>query len=466
MTITKSVKARDFTSGPLFLPILTFAIPIMLSGMLQTLYSIADNIVVGRFSGDPNVLAAVGSTGSFSALIVNLIIGITAGSSVVIAQHFGAKNEREVSRAVHTSLIFGLIGGIALMCLGLTIARPVLVLMGTKPEVLDSAVLYISIIFMGLPGSALYNFGATAMRATGNSRTPLIILGLSGLVNVILNLFFVIVCKMTVDGVALATIISQYLSAFAVLFLLHRSDECYSFRFSKLKIDRRMLLRILRIGLPAGVQSSLFAVSNMLIQSSVNTFTTPEIAGNTAGGNIEGFTYVALASYHHTAVTFAGQNVGANKPERVKKTLYLCILQTIIVGLVLISIQIPFLDKLALLFVDPNAENASLIIAATVKRLECLLLPYILCGIMDTLSGFLRGLGFSFITMCCSLFGACAFRIFWCAFIFPLDRFNSPEGLYVSYPISWVIVCVLYIVIIAYVFIKNMKRNKVQAQIT
>ena len=458
-TKTKNLLRRDFTSGRLFLPLLYFAIPIMLSGMLQTLYSIADNVIVGRFSSDPFALAAVGSTGSLSALIINLIIGVSAGSSVVIAQMHGARQESLVNRAVHTSLLFALIGGVIMMTLGLAICRPALSLIGTKPELLDSATLYMSIIFIGVPGSALYNFGSTALRATGDSKTPLVILGTSGLINVLLNLFFVIVCNMTVDGVALATIISQYLSAIAVIIVLHRRTDSIAFRFSKLRIDVSILRRILRLGLPAGVQSSLFALSNVLIQSSVNTFSTPEIAGNTASANIEAFTYVAISSFHHAAVTVTGQNYGAARPDRIKKTFFYCILQCTMVHLILCAVQFPFFEQISYLFVNPDTESAELVVLATVRRLNILLIPYILCGIMDVISGTLRGIGMSVFPMCASLFGACAFRIFWSRVIFFLEPFNSPEGLYISYPISWILVCLIDLPCLI-IGIKKMSANK------
>ena len=313
-----STKKRNFTEGPIFFKILTFALPIMITGVLQILYNMADNIVVGQFSGDPYALGAVGSTSSLNNLVITLIMGTAAGTGVVVAQCIGARRDRDVSRAVHTALIFSLFAGVALGAIGFIISRPVLTLIGTQESLLDSAVLYMRIISLGIPATAIYNFGSSILRSAGDSKTPLIILTSTGILNVLLNLFFVIVCGMSVDGVALATITAQYVSAFIVILILaKRKGEAYQFSFKKLCFDMILFKRIIRIGIPSGVQSSFFSIANIVLTNGINSFGMPEmITAYTICNNIDAITYVACNSFMQASLTFTGQTYGAMKYAR------------------------------------------------------------------------------------------------------------------------------------------------------
>ncbi len=435
--VMQAVMKKDFTEGPLFGRIFLFTIPIMLSGVLQLLYNAADHIVVGRFSDNPNALAAVGSTSSLNNLIVNLLIGLSIGGSILVAQQIGAKRYDDVSKAVHTAITLATVGGILFMGIGLIISKPMLQIMDTNAEILDDATLYIRIICLGIPGISVYNFGAAILRAGGNSKTPLIILSLSGIANVILNMIFVIVFGMDVEGVALATIISQYASAIAVIFVLCRTKECYVFSFKKLGFDGTSLKKILFLGIPSGVQSSLFSLSNMIIQSAVNTFPLESISGNTIGSTIEGFAYTVMNSFSQSTITFIGQNYGAAKPDRMKKILIYSLIQVTTFGLCFSLAEFALVPMLTTFFINPAQGNPELVIEAAILRCSVILVSYFLCGIMDTLAGFIRGIGKAFISMVCSLSGACLLRILWVKLIFPLNP--VPTMLYLCYPITWTV---------------------------
>lgn len=434
----------QFIEGPIFSRILLFALPIMMTGLLQHLYALADNVVVGRFSGDPNALAAVGSTGSFNNLVVNLFMGISTGCGVIAAQYYGAKRIKDLSRTVHTGLTSALLLGTFACIVGLIVARPMLTFMGTKEVVLDQATLYISIIFLGLPASAVYNFGAAILRAIGNSKTPLIILSCTGLANVLLNLYFVIVLKMSVAGVATATIIAQYLSAISVVVVLMRESDEYRFRFKQICVDKIIFTKMLCIGIPSGIQGSLFSISNMTIQSAVNTFPPTTVSGNTVGSQIEGFIYVAMNSFYHATLTMVGQNYGAGKMKRADRVLIYSLIQVVVTGIAVSTLCSIFANPLSALFVDTSESHAIEIITASALRTRIIMRTYFLCGIMEVLSGYLRGLGRSFVPMISSLIGACGMRILWVMFIFPLSAFNSPTGLYLVMPVSWTLTCLLH----------------------
>ncbi len=458
----EKIKKVGFTEGPIFFKMLFFALPIMASGVLQLLYNMADNVVVGKFSGDPTALAAVGSTGSLTNLILNLLLGLSVGSGVIVSQCYGAKRPDDVSKAVHTSMAVSVIGGLIFAVFGFAAARPLLTLMGTKPDVIDGATLYLRIIFCGVPASSVYNYGASILRSVGDSKRPLIILATTGLVNVLLNLFFVIVCHMTVDGVALATIISQYLSAVAVVLILLKSDDCCKLELKRLRIDGKTFGRILRVGIPSGINGMLFSLSNVLIQSSINTFSTEVVSGNTAALSIEGFAYTVMNSFYHATLTFTGQNFGAGKMRRVYRILAFGLVQVAVVGLATCWIEIAFAEELSAMFVDMTIPEAPLIVEASVTRLSFILKWYVLCGIMEVFTGHLRGLGYSITPMFCSLFGACAFRIFWVTFIFPLPQFNSQIGLYTNFPISWFLTISLYAVFTVYARVRMQKHDKLK----
>ena len=455
MTAVK--KKADFTSGPMFFKILLFALPIMATGFLQHMYNMADNMVVGNFSGDVNALGAVGCTSSFTALIINSMLGISTGAAVMVSQSFGAKNHEALSKTVHTALTFAAIIGVSLSCIGIFVARPGLILLNTKETLLDSATLYMQIICLGIPASAVYNFGAATLRSVGDSKTPLIILSLSGLLNVLLNLFFVIVFKMTVDGVALATIISQYASATAVVTILaRRKNEPYSLKFKRMGIDRKILGRMLYLGIPGAIQSSLFSISNIVIQSAVNTFPAEVVSAKTIASNIEATVYVVINSFFHVSMTFTGQNLGAGKLDRVKRVLLFCETQVILIGAILGQIILLFGEPIASLYIGASDPNGPAVMASTLEQMRLLLPLYFLCGVMDTLSGTLRGLGYSLLSMFICIIGACGIRVLWVYTFFMMEPLHNIVGLYVCYPISWSLTAIAMII----AFIYAMKRTK------
>lgn len=448
-------KKLSFTEGPIFWRIVLFALPIMATGVLQILYNMADNIVVGQFSGDPTALGAVGSTSSLTNLTVNLLIGISVGTSVVVAQAFGAKNENMVSRAVHTALIFALFGGLAFMGIGFAISRPALELMGTRPELLEGAVLYFRIICIGIPATAVYNFGAAVLRSVGDSKTPLIILATTGLVNVCLNFFFVIGCGMKVEGVGYATIIAQYLSAVAVvLVLMLRNKECYGFSLKKMVFDVTLLARILRFGIPSGLQSSIFSISNILLTSGINTLGTSAITAFTISNNIDSLTFTACNSFHQAALTFTGQNYGAGKPDRIKKILIYSLIQVTVAGILVGQTVLFFGEPIANLYVNAQDVNRAEIMKYTLDIMTLLLNTYFICGIMDVLSGVLKGLGYSIIPMIVSLVCICGFRIIWRFAVFPLEQFNTPDGLMFCYVISWSLAAITFAILVIRALLK------------
>ena len=435
----QTIKRAPATEGAIFTKLILFTLPIMLTGILQLLYNSADSIIVGRFSGDPNALGAVGSTGTATGLLINMLMGLGAGTSVLVSQFYGAKNHDGVSRVVHTSMTAALIGGVFILGLGELLAKPLLLLLGTKAELLPGALLYVRIIFLGVPASALFNFGAAAIRSIGDSRTPLIILASTGLLNVGLNLVFVIGCGMSVDGVALATVISQYVSAATIIIILMRTKTSLKLSVRKLGINGVILRRMLRIAIPSAIQSSMFSISNMTITSSINTFSTDQVSGNAVASTIECFAYTSLNSYYVSTLTFVGQNYGAKKFSRTRRVLYCSLLQVTVVGLAVGAVILAFAEPLSLLFVDPSAPNAAAVIAASVEKLNIIMLSYVLCGYMETFTGFLRGWGYSLLPMISSVLCACVFRMFWASFIFPLEPFNNFLGLFMVYPISWIL---------------------------
>ena len=444
----RSKKEMNMTEGPLFGKIVMFALPLMLSGILQLLYNAADTIVVGRFAANgQTALAAVGSTGALTNLIVNLFIGLSVGTSVAVSHALGARNDDDVHKLVHTSILTSLIGGVIVSFIGIGLAKPLLQLMDTPDSVINFSVLYMRIIFCGMPAQMLYNYGAAILRAKGDTKRPLLILSLTGIVNVALNLVLVIGCHLDVAGVAIATITSQYLSATMSTYVLVRDTGVCHLDLRKLRIDRRSFLRILRIGLPAGVQGMAFSISNVLIQSSVNSFGEIAMAGNTAGSNLDGFIYIALNSLYHAALTFTGQNVGAKKWKRLNIVLFDCVFIVIVIGLIM-GFSIFLLGEKLLAIYAPGEPE---VIAWGMIRLKYLATTYFLCGIMEVGCGMLRGIGQSFTSMIISLTGTCALRVIWIYSIFALN--HSMPVLYLSYPVSWTIT--LTADFICYVIFKN-----------
>lgn len=442
----------DMCNGPLLGKMLVFYVPLMLSGILQLLFNAADIIVVGRFAGD-EALAAVGSTGSLINLLVNVFIGLSVGTNVLVAGYYGAKKEKELSDMVHTAVMTSLVSGIFLIFLGFFLAKPALHIMATPDNVIGQATLYMQIYFVGMPAMMAYNFGSAVLRAVGDTKRPLYYLLIAGVINVVLNLIFVIVFHMGVAGVATATVISQVVSAVLVIRCLVLSDSGYKLNLKELRIVPDKLLGMIKIGVPAGLQGALFSISNVLIQSSVNSFGSIAMAGNTAASNIEGFVYTAMNAFHQTAISFTGQNYGAGKYKRIGKILVICQVLVIIVGGVMGNVVYLFADKLLLLYsADPQ------VIAYGVLRLGIIATIYFTCGMMDVMVGSLRGMGYSIMPMLVSLTGACLFRIVWIYTIF--QEIPTLECLYWSYPISWVLTFAVHLICFIVVYVKLLKGNK------
>ncbi|HKM35268.1 MAG TPA: MATE family efflux transporter [Lachnospiraceae bacterium] len=428
----------DMCNGPLLSKILLFSLPLMLSGILQLCFNAADMIVVGRWVGS-DALAAVGSTGPLINLMVNVFLGLSVGANVLVARYYGAGQEHELSEMVHTAILTSVICGILLIFIGYYTAPFALQAMGAPIEVIDQSIIYIRIYFAAMPAMMLYNFGAAILRAVGDTRRPLFFLTIAGVINVILNLIFVIVFSLGVMGVALATAISQVISAALVVICLMKSKSAYGLRLNDLKISKHKLKLMAKIGLPAGLQGAIFSISNVLIQSSVNSFGFIAMAGNSAAGNLEGFVYTAMNTMHQTAVSFVGQNYGANKYKRIKTIAIQCICIVTVVGLVLGNI-VHFLGPVLLKLYTTDPE----VISFGMRRLFYICGPYFLCGVMDTLVGCLRGMGRSILPMLVSLTGACLFRIIWIYTVFATNR--TLEVLYISYPISWTITALVHFI--------------------
>ncbi len=433
------VKSKSLTEGPIFSRLLLFTVPLMLTGLLQVFYNMADNIVVGSFSGDELALAATGSTGALTALIVNTLTAFATGSGVVIAQSFGAKDYNSLSKSIHTAMTLSVIGGLSLGVIAFTFSELFLGLMGTQEILMSRATLYFRIISLGIPASTVFNFGAAVLRSLGNSKIQLYILGTTGIVNVILNLFFVIVCKMTVDGVALATVISQYLSAVTVVIILcNVKDKNTRLDLKKLKIHTNLLKKILKIALPACLQTSLFSLSNIMIQAAANELPTLALSAKTIAANIDNLVYTAINSYSNSTMTFVAQNYGAKNMERVKKSIFTAAFQVTAVGVIIGQILLFFGERLAALFIDPLDPNKVQVIEYSMEIMRIILNIYFMCGIMDMLSGALRGLGNAVLPMIIGLIGVCGIRLVWIFCFFPMEHLHNLTGLYLSYPITWV----------------------------
>lgn len=420
--------------GPLFRNIILYSIPVMLTGLLQLLFNAADLVIVGRFCGSISV-AAVGATGAITNLIVNLFIGLSVGAGVTVAHGLGGEDDEAVSRTVHTAVPTSVITGLILTCIGIAAARPVLLWMETPDNVLPLSAIYMQIYFAGMPFSMLYNFCASILRAAGDTKSPLVYLSLAGVINVVLNIFFVTALHMNVAGVALATIISQVVSALLVLRALTRRTDACRFAPREMHIYKPQLMKMIRIGMPAGIQGSMFAISNVIIQSSINSFGDAVMSGNAAAGNIEGFLYTALNAFHQTAVNFIGQNVGALQYKRVNKVLWLCLGCSAVLGIVGgIGIYAAGETLLGIYITDSSAA-----IGYGMERLLYVAVPYFILGLMDVSTGALRGLGASLTPMIISILGVCGIRIVWIYTIFQIPQYHAPKSLYMSYIVSWLV---------------------------
>lgn len=419
----------DMSSGPLFGKILIFALPIMAMNILQLLFNAADMIVVGRFSGS-EALAAVGATGSLINLIVNFFMGLSVGTCVVVAQDYGANRPDAVSRAVHTSIVISVVGGILVMAAGLVLCEPLLAMMGTPADIIGLSALYMKIYFLGVPASMIYNFSAGILRAVGDSRRPMYYLIIAGILNVFLNLFFVIVLHMSVDGVAWATIISQYLSMVLILICLLRSEGAIRLIPRQLRIDRHKLGQIIRIGLPAGAQNLLFSISNVLIQSAINSFGSTMVAASSASANIEGFVGTTMNAYYNAAIIYTGQNIGAKKYARVDTIAKVCTALIFITWILLGGGALIFSGQLLSIYTTDPA-----VIGLGMMRMRIMMATFFTAGIMTVYPGLSRGMGYSVLPMISTLVGACLMRIVWLVTLFAW--YPTVTVLFACYPVSW-----------------------------
>lgn len=437
----------DMCEGPILKKMLMFALPLMASSILQLLFNAADIIIVGRFAGD-NSLAAVGSTTSLINLLVNMFVGMSVGVNVLVARFYGAKREADLSTTIHTAVAISIVGGILLTVVGIIGAPFILEWMQTPSEVLDLAVLYLRTYFCGMTAMMVYNFGAAILRAIGDTKRPLYYLITAGIINVTFNMFFVIVLKWGVFGVGLATTISQIVSAIFMVRCLMHEQGAIKLKLKKIRIYKDKLIQILKIGLPAGLQGTLFSLSNVMIQSSVNSFGAVTVAGNSAAANLEGFIYASTNSFYQAAISFTSQNYGAKKYDRINRIMFVAEGCSIVIGLVL-GIGVVWTGPVLLTLYTTSNE----VVQAGMTRLKIIGVTYALCGMMDTMVGSLRGMGYSVVPMVFSLLGACATRLIWLATIFHIDEFHRIETVYIIYPISWALTAVAHI--ITYIIVRK-----------
>lgn len=440
----------DMTEGRLLPKILLFSLPLMASSVLQLLFNAADVVVVGKFAGS-EALAAVSSTTSLINLITQLFIGLSIGVNVVVAKHIGEKDFDKTYRSVSTSIIISLVGGVIVTVVGFLFCKTMLQLMGSPDDVIDLSALYLKIYFLGTIAMMLYNYGSAILRAQGDTQRPLKFLTLSGILNVILNLIFVIVLKMSVAGVALATIISQYISAVLIMICLMKEKYPFGISLKEMTFDAAEFKQILVIGLPAGIQGTVFALSNVTVQSSINSFGKIVMAGNGAASNLEGFVYVAMNTFYQSAISFTSQNLGAKKYERLTPILFTCLGCVLVTGAVL-GIGLWYFGDIFLSIYSSDPE----VISAGIIRLSYIGKIYFLCGTMDVLCGCLRGMGYSLIPMINSLLGSCAFRLVWLATVFKI--YHTQDMVYIVYPLSWIITIILHLILYIYVR-KKMQKN-------
>ncbi len=426
----------DMTNGPIFKKVFMFSLPLLLTGVLQLLFNAADVIVVGKFAGSL-ALAAVGSNGSLINLLVNLFIGISTGVNVLAARFYGGRDRKEMFRCVHCSMALSLVLGIFVGFLGFFLSTPMLRLMRADPEVLPLASLYLRIYFLGVPATVVYNFGAAILRAVGDTERPLQFLVISGAANVILNLISVIGLHLSVAGVAIATVVSQYIAAALVIKCLLHSEGSYRLELRKLRFFKDMLLWILQLGVPAGLQNSIFSISNVIIQSAINSFGYVTMAANSAAGNVDGFISIAINSVFHASLCFTSQNIGAKKYDRLGRVLSSCIILVLLFSVTMSGLVYLFGPQLLSLYVSSADADRDAVIALGMIRLTYVGLPYFLCGLMEVASGTLRGMGKSWLPLIISTVGICVFRMIWIFTVF--SAYPTLQILYLSYPISWII---------------------------
>lgn len=449
----------DMLGGSLIKNILLFSVPLILTGILQLLYNSADMIVVGQFAEEGSI-GAVGSTSPIINLVVNTFISLSVGSTVVVAKYYGAGDAKGIGRAVHTSISIAFISGIIVAAAGFFCSRAILVAVGSPADIIDRSEIYMKIFFLGSPFNLVYNFGSAILRAVGDTKRPLYYLAFSGLVNVALNLVLVIVFHMGVAGVAVATVISQVVSSILVVICLMRSDGAIKLSFKKLRIHKREILQIARIGIPAGIQSALFSLSNVLIQSSVNSFGSKVVEGNAAGSSMDSFVYISMNSVSQAAISFVSQNYGAGQYKRIPKIMKCCTIVVFAVSVVVGGLLYLLKNPLIALYLSNPSQQA---VDTINLRLNVWLLTYFFCGLQETLAGTMRGLNYSISPMIVSLLGACVFRIIWIYTLFAL--FPTMLCLYISYPISWILTAIAHYIcfVVAYKKLKAHQQERLIA---
>lgn len=442
----------DLCEGPLFKQICVYAAPVLVSGILQLCFNAADMLVIGRF-GSPESLGAVGTTGALCHFIVTVFMGVSVGTNVLAARYFGARDEKSMQRTVHTSIAFAALCGVLLIGIGLLVSGPILRLMQVPDSVYPRSVLYMGIICLGFPFSMLYNFGAAVLNAVGDTRHPLVYLVMAGVANVLLNLLFVIGFHWDVAGVAIATIVSQGISAALVLRNLARCEDSCRLHWRRLRIDWPTTLELVKIGVPAGFQGAFFSLSNMVIQGGVNTLGPLALAGNTAAGTIEGFVWVAGFSFNQAATSFIGQNLGGKRYDRIVRSHYLCLLCGFMVDTIIGS-AIQLFGTSAMHFYTSDPE----VVAWGMQRLRFMLVTYGICALMDISTGSLRGLGKSLQPAITTLAFTCVFRVLWVFFVFPLKR--ELWLVMLAMPISWVLAAIINMLNFHFAFMSVMRKSK------
>ena len=450
----KSVFEMDMCSGPLMGKLISFAVPLILSSNLQLLFNAVDIIVVGKYSGSHS-LAAVGSTTALINLLITLLIGISLGTNVLAGRFYACHDEEKMQQVVHTSMAFALAGGTVIGLLGILGSGPALHLMGTPDSVLKDALLYIRVYFLGMPFFMMYNYGAAVLRAVGDTKRPLLYLVIAGILNAGLNMILVIVFHMGVLGVAVATVISQIVSCLFVLKCLLKTDGCYKLHIEKMKINTDYLLPLFRIGLPAGIQSLVINFSNVLLQSSVNSFGDIAMAGYTAANNIFGFLYVTVNSFSQTCMSFMSQNYGAGKRKRMDRVFWDCMLLSVGVTLTL-GCGVYYFGEQILGIYTPSPQ----VIQCGMEVFLYTTTTYFICGIMDLIPGAMRGVGYSTVPMILSVIGTVGVRIFWIYCVFPTH--HALDILFISYPLSWIITVIMQV--ICFIFVRRRVRKSMSRE--
>ena len=460
--MSSSPRTEDLTSGALLPQVLKFSLPMAATGILQLLFNAADTIVVGKFAGS-NSLAAVGATGSLVSLLVGLFLGISVGVNILVARYVGSRDEVMIGRAVHTAAALSIILGVLVFLVGFFFSRPMLRWMATPEDILPLSDLYLRIYFIGVPASLMYNFGAAILRAFGDTRRPMVFLFISGIINVILNLVTVIFFNMGVAGVAVATAVSNYISLILVTRCLVHLDGSAKLELKKIRLDPTEALRMIQIGLPAGLQSVIFSISNVMIQSSINSFGAAAIAGHTASANISGFTYQAMNSVYHAAITFTSQALGAGKLARTKKVLGACVFTVLLIGVPMCVLDVVFGPELLTIYIATTDPAYDEIIRCGMIRTWYMSLPYFTCGVMEVLCGMVRGLGKGWTPMVVATVGSCLLRLVWIWTVFA--HIHTLESLYISYPVSWILTAAAHGVCFVLAYRKLETRSKLRAEV-